>query len=167
MFEVAVSECEMRLVLGSLVLLVLPFAAVACDDEAERDEEGTVVEGGDESVFDLQVGDCYNEATEDVGEVEDVGAVPCSEPHDFEVYFAFDMTETDYPGQDEAFLTGQDRCIEEFEDFVGIPYDESVLDIFVLAPTSESWDRGDREILCSVYALDESKLTGSMQGTAE
>jgi hypothetical protein len=113
------------------------------------------------------VGDCFNEATEDVGEVEDVGAVPCAEPHDFEVFFAFDMTESDYPGQDEAFNIGQERCIEEFEGFVGIPYDESVLDIFVLAPTQESWDRGDREILCSVYALDESKLTGSMEGTAE
>ena len=58
-----------------------------------------------------------------------------------------------------------DRCIAEFADFVGLGYPDSDLDVFPITPTAESWADGDRVVLCALFALDLSKLTGSMEGS--
>ena len=42
---------------------------------------------------------------------------------------------------------------------------DSELDLFPITPTSESWAEGDRVVYCALYALDLSKLTGSMEGS--
>jgi hypothetical protein len=57
-------------------------------------------------------------------------------------------------------------CVAEFEAYVGLSYPESALEVFPITPTQGSWDNGDREIICALYNLDLSKLTGSMQGAA-
>ncbi|MBD0293338.1 MAG: septum formation family protein, partial [Jiangellaceae bacterium] len=57
----------------------------------------------------------------------------------------------------------QEICVAEFEDFVGIPYEDSVLDVGFLAPTEESWREGDREVLCTVFDPAE-EVSGSLRG---
>src|SRR3990172_11626 len=61
---------------------------------------------------------------------------------------------------------GGERCVGEFEGFVGLSYEQSDLDLFPITPTAESWAQGDRVVYCALYALDLSKLTGSMLGAA-
>jgi hypothetical protein len=62
---------------------------------------------------------------------------------------------------------GADRCLEEFEAYVGIPYEDSVLEFDAyLYPTAETWGAGDREIVCAAYNLDLTPLTGSVKGSA-
>jgi len=123
--------------------------------------------GGDTAtVFDLGVGDCFDDQDVESEILVDVPTVPCSQPHDNEVYFEFRMTDAVYPGQQAALEASDERCLDEFEGFVGIDYFESDLEIFSIVPTQESWDGGDRTALCALYALDFSKLTGSMRGAA-
>lgn len=120
---------------------------------------------GTTSVFELKKGDCFNKPSDEV--VSDVASVPCAELHDYEIFAAIDYeaaSEEAFPGtvDIEAFVNVE--CAALFEPFVGTSYTDSVLFIYYLAPTEESWDSGDREVLCALYHPDE-QLTGSMEGS--
>lgn len=146
--------------------IALALVITACGDDAPaRDAAGSITDSGDVSVFSLQVGDCFNDDAGAGEVVTEVPVVPCSEPHDNEVFFEFSMTEAAFPGNQAAIESSGFRCLDAFEDFVGTPYVDSDLDLFPITPTAESWDEGDRVVYCVLYALDLSKLTGSMQGS--
>lgn len=120
--------------------------------------------GGDKSVFDLAVGDCFDDDPDAGDAVSSVATVDCGKPHDNEIYFEYSMTDAAFPGREATTQSAAERCIAEFEGFVGLSYPESDLDIFPITPTLESWGEGDRVVFCALYALDLSKLTGSMRG---
>jgi hypothetical protein len=117
------------------------------------------------NVFTLEVGTCFDD-TDDT-EVSSVPEVDCSEPHDNEVFAVFDYTASDtFPGSSQMNDAAQELCVAEFEAYVGLSYQASALEVFPITPTEGSWDNGDREIICALYNLDLSKLTGSMEGAA-
>jgi hypothetical protein len=127
---------------------------------------GLFVACGSQSVFSIDVGTCFDDT-----EAEQVSSVPevdCSEPHDNEAFALIDYTESgSYPGEEELRNRGTELCIEQFEAYVGLSYPESDLAVFPITPSEASWnDDDDREIICALYALDLSKLTGSMRGAA-
>jgi hypothetical protein len=129
--------------------MVVVFAVTAC---------------GSASVFDLSVGDCFDDPSSG-GEISSVDAVDCAEPHDNEVYALYDYDGDSYPGEEAMSAAADEGCESRFEDYVGIPYFDSELFSTHLTPTQESWDRGDREVVCVLYEPEE-KLTGSMEGAA-
>ncbi len=133
-----------------LAVTALLFGVAACSD--------------DNSVFDLKVGDCFNDDPDAGDAVSSVATVDCSQPHDNEVYFEFSMTDAAFPGREATTQAAAERCVSEFQGFVGLSYPESNLDIFPITPTLESWAEGDRVVYCVLYALDLSKLTGTMRG---
>ncbi len=136
----------------ALSLLALALTAAACN--------------GDTSVFDLKVGDCFNDQADlTQTEVSAVPTVDCAEPHDNEIYFEYSMTGTIFPGETAILDEASTRCLTAFEPFVGISFADSILDIFPITPTAGSWAEGDRVVYCALYAFDLSKLTGSMRGT--
>jgi hypothetical protein len=54
-------------------------------------------------------------------------------------------------------------CIKSFEDFTGLRYDRSKLQMFPLVPSEKSWKAGDRIATCIIY--DETgSVTGSLKG---
>jgi hypothetical protein len=62
--------------------------------QADRDSEGAIVSEGQIDAFNIRVGDCFNDAVAPTGqdyELSNVNGLPCSEPHDNEVYAVFDM----------------------------------------------------------------------------
>jgi len=135
-----------------LALLAVSLVTVACGD--------------DTSVFDLAVGDCFNDDAAAADVVQTVATVRCSEPHDNEIFFEFSMTDASFPGQEATATAAGARCVAEFEGFVGLSYEESDLNLFPIIPTVQSWADGDRVVYCALYGLDRSKLTGSMRGAA-
>ena len=138
---------------------------------SQRDSEtNEVTEAGTDSVFDIQVGDCMAEPEGD--EVIDVEVVPCSEEHEYEFYYAYDLD----LGDDYATAVGKmdadadEKCYAAFEDFVGIPFEDSAsLYYSYYVPSAESWANGDREIQCMVLEADETgaavPITGSVKGS--
>ena len=156
------------------VLLVLAVATSCSDestsDNSTRDEEGNITEGGDVGVFALESGDCFDQPPD--GNIAEVAAVPCAEPHDNEVFAKFDMDGGDdapYPG-DEAVQAASEECIGSlFEDYVGIDYQSSRFGVFPITPTQDTWESelNDREIICTANTVDGTKITGSVAGTAE
>lgn len=138
--------------------------------EAERDNTGAIVTEGRVDAFQLRVGDCFDDVASngaaEVLEISEIPGVPCSSPHDNEVYAIYDVTETSFPvgRMDEIAFDG---CVGRFEAFVGKDYESSSLDIFTMYPTPESWAQShDREVICAVYDVSLAKLTGSAKGRA-
>ncbi|MFI6575127.1 septum formation family protein [Nocardiopsis sp. NPDC050513] len=118
----------------------------------------------DVNVFALGLGDCLNDYGADDA-VSEVPVIDCGEPHDYEVYYVGDLEGDEFPGREEVIDMTTDRCREEFDAFVGIPYMESELDFTLLFPTESGWnDADDREILCLIYEMSGEQATGSLEG---
>ncbi|MGF1668764.1 MAG: septum formation family protein [Acidimicrobiia bacterium] len=116
-----------------------------------------------QSVFEMEVGMCFNGSIDGSTTVE---TVECTEPHESEVYALFDYTETDvYPGETAMAEYASDVCLPAFEGYVGVSYEESEIYASTGYPSVDTWDDGDREIVCSLN--DEAvgtTLVGSMSG---
>ncbi|MEL5990096.1 septum formation family protein [Microbacterium phosphatis] len=138
----------------------------------DRDEDtNQVKEGGEYDVFQLQVGDCLNLGDE--GELSEASVVPCDEPHTQEIFHEFELTGDEWPGDDALNTDADEGCYSAFAEFVGVPYEESVLNYFFLAPTEAGWTDSsvaDRLVQCLIYEADDNDeavpVTGTLKGAA-
>jgi hypothetical protein len=162
----------MGIVETAFLALAIPTAIVAIVAVvvagADRNEEGDIVESGTLSVFDLEIGDCGDWPDADV--YRSVTVHPCANAHDFEVYALRDFpddSEAVYPGETAAEGWADQECLNAFEGYVGITWEESPdLTYTYLYPTEDSWAEGDREILCALAHINEgTPLVGSKQGS--
>jgi hypothetical protein len=159
------------------VLLACSVLATACGDgDDDRSTAPVVTAGGGEDappgagdgVHDVAVGDCFDLAEDDTGtggdaQVEQVGLVPCDEPHGYEVFHAFEFEDGPHPG-DPAVKTASDQgCLEPFDTFVDEGATDADLAIYVLHPTAESWEQGDRSVTCAVFDRSGGQLAGSVR----
>jgi hypothetical protein len=126
---------------------------------------------GDDDVFQIKVGECFNDETPEGETVSEVEKVDCSEPHIWEAYKSIIIDEGDgtYPGEDVVTTKSETDCKAAFAEYVGIDYDNSTLYLSFYYPTAETWAQiNDREILCIVTTTDDytTKSTGSVEGAA-
>ena len=146
-------------------------ASASLSDEASASaEESASSEPSDEgtltSVFDLEVGDCFD--TEDVSSVDEVTVVGCEATHVYEVFEVADYDagpDEAFPGDDALNDAAEDVCRPGFEDYVGVPYDDSEWFGTFINPSEQTWEEGDREILCVLHTEEETGITGSAEGT--
>jgi hypothetical protein len=156
-------------VVGTVAVLGL----VGCSDESTqdsstRDEEGNITEGGDVGVFALEQGDCF--VTPPSGNLNEVDAVPCDEPHSSEVIGLFDLEgdeDAPFPGDAEIQTQSNDTCGGDlYEEYVGAPFDPARHTVQFITPTQQTWDQvDDREVICVVGNPDGSDLTESVEGS--
>lgn len=152
---------------AGLGMVGLGYTGIAGTDDTTRDEAGAIVEEGEVGAFRIQVGDCLI-TPDGATEIESVQGVPCSEPHSDEVYHAFNIAGSVFPGDEAVGLQADQGCYEAFESFVGATYEESIYDFGAIYPTAGSWNElGDREVLCTMYLYAGGNKTGSAQGTAQ
>jgi len=125
---------------------------------------------GEGDVFSLEVGDCMN----DFGDSVDISTVPivdCSEEHDAEVYELKDIDADSYPGDSAVSDEAEAICLDAYEDFVGLAYEDSLLNFSTITPTEQSWGLGDKEVVCTISKFDENgdlvKVTDSLEGSKE
>ena len=141
-------------------------AGAGASDGGGSSPDGTPAEGEETSVFDLEEGDCFGAAGD---QIETVNVVDCEEPHIYEVYSLFDYEGEDntYPGREEIRAYADEQCEVDFEEFVGIDYQSSRWYITSVTPSEETWADGDREIVCTLNLEDTSEVTGSAEGSGE
>lgn len=126
----------------------------------DRDASGNVTEAGSESVLDLRLGDCLGEIPEE-GVTFSANVVPCSKPHEGQIYAVFDMPAGKFPG-DKAISTAADQgCGSRLQGVSQAAYQDNEVGIFYLSPTQLSWSQNDREISCVAEYLDGPR-TGSL-----
>ena len=107
----------------------------------------------------VQAGDCFDEVDGDSVEIVD-----CESTHGYEVFASLLVADGDYD-RTAIGAEAKARCLASFGTFVGIEYDASVLALRYVAPSRDTWDQGDREVLCLVFD-PEGPTEGSLAGAA-
>jgi hypothetical protein len=80
------------------------------------------------------------------------------------VYAVADLEDGDFPGEVAVQEASREACLgDTFEGFVGLPYDDSEILANFLYPTEESWEQGDREVVCLAFE-DGIATTGTLEG---
>ena len=130
----------------AVLALVLGGCASGLPQSSDDVDEGSV------TLFDLELGDCLNDAGIPLrSDMTDVPRVSCEEPHDSELFAILGVEGSVFPGEGELVSQGQDRCAKAFGDFIGIPFSNSTLDFRFYYPTASSWAQGDRTIYCLAF----------------
>lgn len=136
--------------------LALLLAAGACSD--------------DESVFNAEVGECVESLSDLTGSVSELPEVECTDEHEGEIFFLFEHEgdDDDFPGtsalQEEA---AEDCTGDEFEDYVGVGYLETEIDVAFITPSEQSWGEGDRETICVLRLPSGQTVDESFEGNGE
>lgn len=130
-------------------LIMLGTALVACSSTPAND---------------FEAGECTNDSLG--GAVGEIDVVSCDEAHTAEAFATFDVDGNDFPGADEIQAQAAEGCQgSRFEDYVGLPYAESIFLTTALTPSQETWDADDRTIICIINGTtDNSDLDGSAEG---
>ena len=159
------SDMNIRGLLAGIIL----FAILVTLNEgrnAQRDTNDIIVEEGDLSVFSIAVGDCLS-LPDNETQFSSITATPCQEAHDAEVFHEFNILVEEYDGNYIATLS-EERCLENFERYVGLPFVESIYYISNFSPTPESWSQvGDRTVQCLIVGDGTTRLMGSARGARE
>jgi hypothetical protein len=125
----------MALAVGWILLVVSGGITVSSDSSKGFDQ--------------LRIGDCI--MTGNLGKnVESVPVVPCDQAHDAQISGLELLPAGAWPGQDAVHRGAADLCRKALQNFVGISYEESVLEFHSFTPTSAAWAAGDRSVLCDV-----------------
>jgi hypothetical protein len=128
-------------------------------------EAGTPVEP---AVYEAAVGDCFDRRAPDPAQPDLVVLlVGCDLPHTYEVFGLWTHPAeagAGYPVLDELEADARSACVAQLPDFVGRPYELSVLEVEALVPTQGSWVAGNRDAACVAYHREGTLLVGSQRG---
>lgn len=117
-------------------------------------DKGTV------TATEVKVGDCLKEIPGSA-RVLTVDTVACDQLHAGEVYAVLLMPDGDFPGQD-AIEDYQAKCQPELASYSPDAMTDDSVQLYVLYPTQETWDQGDRAVTC-IATLNPPR-TGSIKG---
>ena len=87
----------------------------AFGDDTTRNAQNEIIEAGGLGAFSIEVGDCLNLPSE-LGEMESVEGVPCTQPHSAQAFAVFDLTGfgAAYPGKAALDAQADEGCYREF-----------------------------------------------------
>lgn len=148
----------------AVATMLLVAACSGDDDGIKRGKDGRVTSAGDVSVFDVLVGDCIVPPTDVKAELERVRVVPCTEKHSQEAFAVESYTTGDaYPGDSALSAFADGACLEKYQGYVGVAYQDSSLFYTYLLPSARSWNEGkDRKVVCIITTTGE-QLTKSVK----
>jgi len=147
----------------SIIPLAVVVVGISCT--AERGDDGQISEAGSVDAFAMHVGDCFDDWGQEE-EISEVPGVPCSDPHDNQVYATFDLPGDTWPGDEAIDTQSTEGCYDRFKAAIGKAYEDSVIDFLPMYPSSGSWEqRNDREVICVAYHMEYEKLNGTVLGT--
>jgi hypothetical protein len=113
-------------------------------------------------VLSLQIGQCLDDVS--TGIITSDNIVDCDVAHTYEVFGEVIVPDGSFPGDDQMEATAQRSCDEAFASFVGVSYDDSTLEYTYVAPTSDTWEVGDRQIACLITD-PAGETTGSLENS--
>jgi hypothetical protein len=142
--------------------VVVAVVVYVVTSSAQRDAAGEVTEGGSASFADVRVGDCVSDLPS--GVQYDVDVVPCAQPHRAQVFAIYDLESGPYPGEEQAFATGETGCRERLpQELVASPQTAD-LQTYLYVPNEANWQNGDRQVIC--LAGSETAMTGDLPGVS-
>lgn len=157
----------------ALVMFALFGAGVAAtsvdpsDPPADTDDGGVTIgpsEQAPSDAYTLPMGLCLDEVPS--GIISPANVLDCAQPHTYEVFGRFFLDDGVFPGDDTVESAAYEQCDAAYPDFVGIPWEQSALAYYYVAPNEQTWAEGDREISCLLYDPEAEETTGSLRGSA-
>jgi hypothetical protein len=148
-----------------MVRVMVAFVAAAVAGGVVR----AVAGNDDRPLTGAEVGECLELDLDmaAIGEVFTYDRRSCDEPHAFEVIARQTLPGakgSPYPGVDALEAYGQEQCDVEFAGYVGIEPAASELVVAPLYAGPDSWDEGNRGLLCLVMRADGGPLEISVRG---
>jgi hypothetical protein len=140
------------LAVGGMVLAVAWVALAALvyvnvlSQPPLRDGKGVVTRKGDLAVTQLQVGDCIEKWALST-EVSKVTVVPCTTAHDAQVFHAFKVTGTEFPGDGPIRDQASTQCSDKLKTTIK-EADRKKIQLAVFKPIAASWKRGEHGVAC-------------------
>ncbi|OBG85690.1 hypothetical protein A5699_23390 [Mycobacterium sp. E802] len=107
----------------------------------------------------IKSGDCLSEIP-DSSRVLYVKTVSCDQPHKGEVFAVLPLPDGEFPG-DTAVIKYTDKCAPALDQYAPNVTADSAIQLFVLYPTADSWQRGDRTVTC--IATSKNPRTGKIE----
>lgn len=173
-----------------VVATVVVAGAAACsgDDEAPPDTTTTVapstttttiepaLEEGrqvDPLYYVPAIGDCFDRRQvpgADNKQVDIILRLDCQLAHQFEIYATVEFAlpedgDTTWPGDDAVRQVARSQCAPPFDEYVGMPYETSKLEIGYLLPPEDNF--GVNQLIgCYVFDPAHDRSAGSAQGAA-
>jgi putative regulator of septum formation len=130
------------------VVLVVGLIWAAAPSPPSRAANGQITSSGSLNVFSLSVGDCFaNPPTKQ--DITSVTAVPCSQPHNAQVYARFKLSGTDanYPGN--VTQLGSNGCDAQ-KDHLNSSLTTDSMRIRFIYPVAHAWKAGERTVTCLI-----------------
>ena len=109
----------------------------------------------------FRVGECLNglEGSSALGSAP--LPVSCEESHLWEVYYIGSLEDGLLPPFDTA---AEEVCLDQYPDFIGIEWNDSVYTYSWYQPNEETYRFGDRKVACLVHNEEITPLSGSLKG---
>lgn len=128
-----------------------------------RDESGEVTSAGAVPVEELTRGDCVNGLNDDGEYIGELPAVPCTEPHEGEVFAILELPDGEWPGEEAILDQAARACTDRLAFYSADVYEDESIYVLPLSPTARGWWLDDRAVICIAYFLDGAR-TGSLGG---
>jgi hypothetical protein len=109
------------------------------------------------AVFKLRVGDCVSTANREL-----VSVLPCSAPHEAEVFATFTLPDSAWPGRPTGRAEASSGCASRLSGYLN-PQLATSLTLSYVFPDFAAWRAGTRTVICEVRATS-GQLTGSVRG---
>lgn len=109
------------------------------------------------AVFKLQKGECVSTAG-----AQAVSVLPCSTPHEAEVFATFSLPASAWPGTAAVRQEASSGCVSRLTGYLNPQLAISLAQSYVF-PDKVAWTAGTRTVICEVRAAS-GKLTGSVRG---
>lgn len=147
------------------MLGVVPLVVSGCSFLGIGSSSKPSVPAYDASVFHLSAGDCIVPPTSIQAQVSKLKVVNCHEAHTQEVFALIkDNAGSDYPGAAALESFANAGCLQHFQPYVGVAYEDSSLFYTYLLPSVRSWTEEDRTVVCVITTTGQP-LTSSVRGS--
>ncbi len=145
-----------------LVIVAVVIAGVVTS-QVHRSAGGKITGSGHTDILSLRVGDCFQNPT--VGSatvrVGQVTAVPCTTPHNAQVFAQFTATDASYPGAQALSTEAEQGCRTRIATSLDKSKITSTMALHFVYPQPQAWANGQRTLKCLV--VDSTKdLTSSL-----
>ena len=144
------------IILGIIALVGVAVGVLSVVTHGFRPK--TVVTYRPAAVFGLRPGQCVNSGSD----VLTFTVLSCARSHDAEVFAAFSLPATAWPGASAVQVDAGNGCANRFDSYIDPQLAGASLTQEYVYPNQAAWQAGERTVVCEVRAVS-GQLTGSVR----
>jgi Septum formation len=146
------------IILGVIALVAVAVGVLAVVTHGFRPK--TVVTYRPAAVYGLRPGQCIDSGSDALK----FTVLSCARPHDAEVFAAFTLPATAWPGASAVRVDAGNGCASRFDSYIDPRLAAASLTQAYVYPNRAAWQAGERKVVCEVSAVN-GQLTGSVRAS--